>query len=149
MQTKNVLEPTESGNSGWLRRLFRRLVVMLFGEHNPINLNNENAASKQIEAYAKERGLPVITLRRVGHSAIHIISALDGAVYPLTNAKQKHTKESDESVSLWNKIKLKCKTRNHAARAQNREGVPPVTNLKAGEWITHIVINAKSPNVES
>jgi hypothetical protein len=140
---------TVMNNRRWLRRFVRRLVVMLFGYHNFVNLYHKNHATKQIEAYAKKRGLKVITFRRVGYDAIHMVSGLDVVVYPLPKSKQKHTNEAEENILLRDKIKLEGQTSDSTATANRHDCVPPLIKLKPGEWITHMVINAKPPNEKS
>ena len=135
-------------NRRCVQRLVRRLVFMLFGYYNFVNLYHKNHTAKQFEAYAKNRGLTVIALSGVGSEIILPNGALDGMIYPLPDSEKKRAEKHQKSLSLWNKIKLYCKTGHHAGTADNNESVPPVIYLKSGEWITHIAVR-KTPNVES
>ena len=127
-----------------LQRIVRRLVFMLLGKQNFENLYHKNHTAKQFEAYAKKHGLTMIPLGSITDPTIVIISALDGMVYPLANAKQEHAEENQKRISLWYKIKSYCKTGNHAHNASNGECLPPMFYLKPGERITHVMV--KSPN---
>ena len=132
-------------NRRWLRRIVRRLVIVLFGYHNFVNLYHKDHTAKQFEAYAKNRGLTVIPLSGVCAEIILPNTALDRMIYPLPDSEKKRAEEHQKSLSLWNKIKLYCKTGHHAGTADNNESVPPVIYLKSGEWITHIAVR-KTPN---
>jgi hypothetical protein len=125
------------------------MVFILLGKHNFENFYHKNHSAKQIQAYAKKRGLKVIAATGECGSWVKMDVALDGMIHPLANAKQKHTEETHERLSLWDKIKLNREARNHASGTSNGEGVPPVFHLKAGERVTHILINANPPNEKS
>jgi hypothetical protein len=119
-------------------------VLILLGKHHFENLYHKNHTTKQFEAYAKKRGLTVIALGRVSADGVLSHAALNWMIDPLPNTKQEHAEKTEKGVSLWDKIKLRGETRDHATSTKNGECVPPVTYLKPGEWITHIAV--KSPN---
>ena len=136
-------------NRRCVQRLVRRLVFMLFGYYNFVNLYHKNHTAKQFEAYAKKRGMTVIPLGGVCAEMILDNTALNWMIDPLSDSKQEHTEKTKKGGSLWNEIELHGKTRNHAARTCDGESVPPMLQLKPGDRITHILISAKSPNASS
>ena len=145
MKSKSNINP--KGSHRWLRRFVRRLVFILLGKHNFENLYHKNHTTKQFEAYAKKRGMTVITLGSVCAEMISANTALNWMIDPLTNTEQEHAEKTKKGVSLWDKIKLNSKARNHAARTCDGESVPPMFQLKPGHRITHIAV--KSPNEKS
>jgi hypothetical protein len=109
---------------------------------NTVKLYRENNSSYDFEHEAKKRGLAMVACNlRSGNKSL-----LVWMVYPCPNPEQKYTEEKQEQISLTDEIHLECDAGNQSGTTDNHKGVPPVFYLKTGQWIAHILINAKSPN---
>jgi hypothetical protein len=130
-------EPRSEGDapgSGWLHRLVRHLCRILLGEQNTKRLYGDDNAAEQLEAYARERGMTVVSCKDdAWHEAI-----LNWVIDLLAYAEQEEAEEKEERVTLQGAIGTNSQRAYHTSTTENGESVPPVLKLKPGERVTHI-----------
>ena len=115
---------------------------MLLRKHNTKRLYNENDAAKQLEAYAKESGMAVVSCNDPAWDE----ALLNWVVDPLTDAEEEKSEESEKGFSLKGCVGVERERSNHPGAAEDSESVPPVFNLHLGERITHIAIKRSNEN---
>jgi hypothetical protein len=135
-RTLPTLKPNRTPTSGRLQRLVKSLCCILLGEQNTKCLYGDDNASKQLEAYARERGMTVICCKNhARHEAI-----VNWMIDPLAYAEQKEAEEKKECMTLEAAIGANSQRADHASATENGEGVPPMLKFKPGERITHIAV---------
>ena len=88
---------------GWLHRMVRSWCAKLLGKHNTKRLYDENDAAEQLEAYAKERGMTVVSCDDPAWDE----ALLNWVVNPLADAKEEKPEEGEKGFALNRAVSVK------------------------------------------
>ena len=131
---------TDGRGAHSLHLLVRRVVAMLLGERNAINLYGEDHTADDFEAEAKRLGATVVACNFSGGHERY----LDGVIDPLSHSEEKQGEEKHQGIPWPDDVVFCREGYHHAECPDNGKCVPPVIYLKPGERITHMMM--RRPN---
>jgi len=111
--------------------MVRRLVGLLLGERNAVNLYKEDNSAQQFEDDAKKAGVTVIACDLNARSYSYPEGVIDPLAYTEQEQAQEHKQNFGRKVSKSNGC-------GHSNASPGGESLPPLVYLKPGEQITHM-----------
>jgi len=115
----------------------RRLIGLILGERNAINLYGEYGSPKYFEDEAKKKGMTWVACEfETGFDP-----DLNGMIYPLTYPENEKAHEQAENLCAYGKG-YETNGSQHSCCAKGGNGLPPVVYLQPGEKITHVLKKA-------